>query len=69
MIYNTLHNRWLRLVAAVVGELICAAGMRLFIVPLGLYGGGLMGVCQLARTLMQTYMHLDFGSGDVAGVL
>ena len=28
-----------------------------------------MGVCQLARTLMQTYMHLDFGSGDVAGVL
>ena len=26
MIYNTLHNRWLRLVAAVAGELICAVG-------------------------------------------
>ena len=54
MIYNTLHNRWLRLVAAVFGELICAVGVRLFIVPLGLYSGGLMGVCQHFRTLMQT---------------
>ena len=26
MLYNTLHNRWLRLVAAVVGELIAALG-------------------------------------------
>lgn len=69
MIYNTLHNRWLRLVAAVFGELICAVGVRLFIVPLGLYSGGLMGVCQLFRTLMQTYMGLDFGASDIAGIL
>ena len=69
MIYNTLHNRWLRLVAAVAGKLICAVGVRLFIVPLNLYSGGLMGVCQLFRTLMQTYMDLDFGTGDIAGIL
>jgi len=69
MIYNTLHNRWLRLVAAVFGELICAVGVRLFIVPLGLYSGGLMGVCQLFRTLMQTYMGLNFGASDIAGIL
>lgn len=69
MIYNTLHNRWLRLIAAVVGELICAVGVRVFIVPLELYSGGLMGVCQLFRTLMQTQLGVDFGSGDVAGVL
>ena len=69
MIYNTLHNRWLRLVAAVAGELICAVGVRLFIVPLELYSGGLMGVCQLARTLIQTYLGVSFGTGDVAGVL
>lgn len=69
MLYNTLHNRWLRLVAAVAGELICAVGVRLFIVPLELYSGGLMGVCQLARTLMQTYLGASFGTGDVAGIL
>ncbi len=50
MIYNTLHNRGLRLVAAVAGELIAALALNLFIVPLDLYTGGLMGVCQLMRT-------------------
>lgn len=69
MLYNTLHSRWLRLVVALCGELISALGINLFIVPLGLYSGGTLGVCQLIRTLMQTYLHLDFGTFDVAGVL
>lgn len=69
MIYNTLHNRWLRLVAAVVGEFIAAAAVNLFIVPLNLYTGGLMGVCQLARTLMNTHLGVNFGAYDIAGIL
>lgn len=69
MIYNTLHNRGLRLVAAVAGELIAALALNLFIVPLNLYTGGLMGVCQLMRTLAQTYLGISFGAYDVAGIL
>ena len=69
MLYNTLHNPWLRLVAAVVGELIAAAALNLFIVPLNLYTGGLLGLCQLLRTLMQTYLGISFGAYDVAGIL
>lgn len=69
MLYNTLHNRWLRLVAAVVGELIAAAAMNLFIVPLNLYSGGTMGVCQLIRTLLVSRLGLNFGATDVAGIL
>ena len=69
MLYNTLHNRWLRLVAAVVGEFIAAAAMNLFIVPLNLYSGGAMGVCQLIRTLLQDYAGLSFGAHDIAGIL
>ena len=69
MLYNTLHNRWLRIVAAVGGELIAAAALNLFIVPLHLYTGGAMGVCQLIRTLLQTHMGLDFGPYDIAGIL
>ena len=69
MLYNTLHNRVLRLILAVGGELITAAGINLFIVPLGLYSGGTLGVCQLIRTMLQTYLHLDFGTFDIAGVL
>lgn len=69
MMYNSLHNRWLRLVAAVVGEFVVALALSLFIVPLGLYSGGLMGLCQLIRTLLQTGLGLDFGSTDIAGIL
>ena len=69
MLYNTLHNRWLRLGACVAGELITALAQNLFIVPLNLYTGGLMGVCQLIRTLLRMYLHLDFGATDIAGIL
>ena len=69
VMYNSLHNRWLRLLAAVAGEFVIALAMNLFIVPLGLYSGGLMGLCQLIRTLLQTGLGLDFGSTDIAGIL
>ena len=69
MLYNTLHNRWLRIVAAVVGELIAAAALNLFIVPLNLYTGGIMGVCQLIRTFLQTLLGVTFGAYDIAGIL
>ena len=69
MLYNSLHNRGLRLVVAVLGELIAAAALNLFIVPLNLYTGGLMGVCQLLRTLAADYLGVNFGAYDVAGIL
>ncbi len=69
MLYNSLHHRGLRLVVAVIGELIAAAALNLFIVPLNLYTGGLMGVCQLLRTLAADYLGMNFGTYDVAGIL
>ena len=69
MLYNSLHNRALQLVVAVIGELIAAAALNLFIVPLHLYTGGLMGVCQLLRTLASDYLGMSFGAYDVAGIL
>lgn len=69
MIYNTLHNRWLRLLSAVLGELLCASAINLFIVPMNLYTGGLMGLCQIFRTLLQTYAGISFGAYDIAGLL
>jgi len=69
MMYSTLHNRWLRLLAAIVGELIVAISVTQFIAPINLYSGGAMGVCQLARTLLQDYGGISFGRTDIAGVL
>ncbi len=69
MIYTTLHNRWLRLVGAVFGELICALAAIFFIVPHGLYTGGIMGVCQLFRSFLSARLGLRFGGYDIAGIL
>ena len=69
MLYHSLHTRGLRIVAAVVGELIAAAALNLFIVPLNLYTGGIMGVCQLIRTFLQTLLGVTFGAYDIAGIL
>lgn len=69
MIYKSLHNPWLRLLAAIAGEFLVTLALNLFIVPLDLYTGGLMGVCQLVRTLLQVYGGIDFDGQDIAGVL
>lgn len=54
MLYTTLHNRILRLVLAVLGELIAAAALNLFIVPLSLYTGGLLGFCHWCERCCRT---------------
>lgn len=57
------------LLGGIAGVLLYAIGMNLFIVPLGLYSGGLMGFCQLIRTLLVRYFGLSFGGVDIAGII
>ena len=52
-----------------VGGVIYAVGVNMFIVPFNLYSGGIGGIAQLIRTLLADYIHLDFGSKDVAGII
>ena len=69
MLYNTMHHRWMRIVAAIFGEVLISLSGRLLIVPMGLYAGGLMGTCQLLRTFLQNAMGLSLGTYDIAGIL
>lgn len=57
-----------RLMGAVGGMLVYAFGMNIFVVPQGLYTGGVMGLCQLIRTLLSQYMGWTF-SFDIAGLI
>jgi uncharacterized membrane-anchored protein YitT (DUF2179 family) len=41
----------------------------MFLVPVGLYTGGLMGICQVIRTVLVDYLHICVGSIDVAGII
>ena len=69
MLYTALHNRWFRILTVFLGETLVVSALRLFIVPQGLYSGGLTGLCQLLRTGLQALLHIDFGAYDIAGIL
>lgn len=51
------------------GMLILSIGINWFIVPAGLYNGGVMGISQILRTLLVQYAHLNFGGTDIAGII
>lgn len=50
------------------GTLIFAIGVNLFIMPLGFYNGGVLGLAQIIRTLLQ-HVGMTFGGMDISGVL
>ncbi|MBR3184634.1 MAG: YitT family protein [Oscillospiraceae bacterium] len=52
----------------IVLEFVYAIGMNMFIVPVGIYAGGLMGICQLIRTLLVEYLSIAVNF-DIAGLL
>ena len=63
------ENRYVKIAIGVLGTLIYAAGMNLFIVPVGLYSGGIMGICQIIRTILIDYMHLPISNFDISGLI
>lgn len=58
-----------RALAVVAGAFLYALGINMFVVPAGLYSGGIMGFCQVLRTLLSGYLEPVLGSFDFAGVL
>jgi len=58
-----------RFLMCIIGGALYAVGVNLFIVPWGLYSGGIVGIAQLLRTLLSDFIHIDFGSRDVAGII
>ena len=58
-----------RSLISIFGAFLYAAGINLFVVPAGLYTGGVMGVCQVIRTILAEFFHLDFGNLDIAGII
>ncbi len=57
-----------RLLILLAGSVIYSIGINLFIVPLELYSAGILGLCQIVRTLLEG-IGLDFGNIDIAPIL
>lgn len=58
-----------RVLIGILGVAIYSFGMNFFIVPLGLYSGGVLGVCQLIRTFATSVLGINFHGFDIAGIL
>ena len=65
---RVLHNHWSKLATAVAGAVLMAVAINLFIVPQGLYTGGLLGLCQVIRTLLVTKLGVT-ANFDIAGLI
>ena len=68
MFSKVLHNRWARMAVGLLGAMLVALSTNLFIVPLNLYTGGLLGFCQLLRTILTQKLGIDLGF-DFSGAL
>ncbi len=68
MFSKALHNRWARLAIGILGAGLVALSINLFVVPHHLYTGGLLGFCQLIRSILTQKLGLDLGF-DISGVL
>ena len=58
-----------RFLMCILGGTLYAVGVNIFVVPFNLYSGGIVGIAQVIRTVLSDYIHLDFGSKDVAGII
>ena len=59
---------WKKAVTAIVGCLIYAIGLNLFIVPNSLYSGGVLGISQLIRSFIVNVLGFSFPF-DISGII
>ena len=52
MLHKAMQNKGARIAIAVFATLLYALGVNLFIVPVGLYSGGMVGLSQVIRTVL-----------------
>ncbi|MBU3877997.1 YitT family protein [Faecalicatena sp. AGMB00832] len=66
---NQQRQRLFGMGNAILGSVMFAFGLNVFITPLSLYNGGFMGISQLIRTLIVHVFHFSFGQTDIAGII
>ena len=57
-----------QMIKAIVGTFLFCFALNIFIVPMGLYNGGVLGLSQLIRTILIDVFNFNF-SFDFAGIL
>jgi len=69
MIENIKEKELSHIILAIAGVFIYCFGVNYFIIPMGLYSGGILGISQLIRTFLSSVVGIDFGSLDISGII
>ena len=69
MLNKAYHTSWLQVIVLVFSSALAAFTTNIFIAPNGMYNGGLLGLCQVIRTLLATKLGIQFANIDLAGIL
>lgn len=67
---SKLRDEIWRFFLVAFGTIVFSCGINLFITPLGLYNGGVLGISQISRTILVDYLHIPLGPNiDIAGII
>lgn len=69
MLLKWKNSEAIKIIVTIIGSVLYAIGINLFITPIGLYTGGLYGLCQLLRTFVVNALNIHIGNFDLAGLL
>lgn len=64
-----MKKTFVKQIGALIGAFVYALGVNIFIVPSGIYSGGMMGCCQLLRNLLFFMTGYSMSGTDIAGIL
>lgn len=65
-----IKEQWSRYIAVFFGATLFSMGVNFFIVPIGFYSGGVVGISQICRTILLDYLKIPLPNGiDVSGII
>ena len=67
--YPPFKNEAARIAILLLAAFVYSIGINWFIVPSGLYTGGLLGLSQLFRSFLVNLFRLNFKTIDIAGLI
>lgn len=68
MEYKLSKQDFIKAIFILFGATVYSFGMNMFIVPMGLYSSGFLGIAQILRTVCESIFGLSFGF-DISGII
>lgn len=66
---NKKKEELIKYLFVILGTVVYTLGLNLFVTPMHLYSGGVMGISQILRTVFTDKLGIRLGDADIAGII